>query len=68
MLFLQGTRDALADYELVELVAVRLGERATLATFEGADHSFHVRGGRGTKSDLIPALAETMSAWMRDRR
>ena len=68
MLFLQGTRDALADYELVKMVVARLGERATLATFEGADHSFHLRGGRGTKSDLLPVIAETMSAWMRDRR
>ena len=67
MLFLQGTRDALADYELVKMVVSRLGERATLATFEGADHSFHLRG-RGTKPDLIPVLAETMSAWMQDRR
>jgi predicted alpha/beta-hydrolase family hydrolase len=67
MLFLQGTRDALADYELVKMVVSRLGERATLAAFEGADHSFHLRG-RGTKPDLIPVLAETMSAWMQDRR
>ena len=68
MLFLQGTRDALADYELVKMVIARLGEGATLATFDDADHSFHLRGGRGTKSDLIPALAETMSAWMQNRR
>lgn len=68
MLFLQGTRDALADYELVKMVVARLGERVTLATFEGADHSFHVRSGRGVKPDLIPVFAETMSAWMRDRR
>jgi len=67
MLFLQGTRDALADDGLVKMVVARLGERATLATFEGADHSFHVRG-RGTKPDLVPVLAETMSAWMQDRR
>jgi len=68
MLFLQGTRDALADHELVKMVVAQLRERATLAMFEGADHSFHVRGGRGTESDLIPVLAETMSAWMQDRR
>lgn len=67
MLLLQGTRDALADYELVKMVVSRLGDRATLATFEGADHSFHLRG-RGTKRDLIPDLAERMSAWMQDRR
>ncbi len=67
MLFLQGTRDALADYELVKTVVSRLGERATLAALEGADHSFHLRG-RGTKPNLIPVLAERMSGWMQYRR
>ena len=67
MLFLQGTRDALADCDLVKMVVARLGERATLATFEGADHSFHVRGG-GAKPDLIALLADRISAWMQDRR
>ena len=66
MLFLQGTRDALADYDLVKMVVARLGQRATLATFEGADHSFHMRGG-GAKPDLIPLLADRISAWMQDR-
>ena len=42
MLFLQGTRDALADLTLLGPLCERLGDRATLALFEDADHSFHV--------------------------
>jgi predicted alpha/beta-hydrolase family hydrolase len=48
MLFLQGTRDALAELPLIEPLAQRLGKHATLALLENADHSFHVpiRSGR----------------------
>ena len=48
MLFLQGTRDALADLAELRPVCEALGARATLELFEGADHSFHVpaRSGR----------------------
>jgi predicted alpha/beta-hydrolase family hydrolase len=57
MLFLQGTRDALADIRLVREVCKKL-PMATLKTFEGADHSFKV-----PKQDLIPALAEAIDSW-----
>src|SRR3954470_13727402 len=42
MLFLQGTRDALANISLLESVCKRLGAQATLRLFPHADHSFHV--------------------------
>src|SRR5438132_10798476 len=42
MLFLQGTRDELADLQLVRPLVERLGSRATLKVIEHADHSFHV--------------------------
>ena len=42
MLFLQGTRDTLADLTLLEPVIEQLGKRATLRAIEHADHSFHV--------------------------
>ena len=57
MLFLQGTRDALADISLVEQVCGGL-RSATLKKFEGADHSF-----KAGKQDLIPLLAEAISNW-----
>jgi hypothetical protein len=51
MLFLQGTRDDLAESALVETVVERLGARATLAFFDDADHAFHVRASSG-RNDL----------------
>jgi predicted alpha/beta-hydrolase family hydrolase len=62
MLFLQGTRDALADHALVRGLVARLGESAALVSIEGADHSFHVpaRSGRSdaqVRSDMLDELA-----------
>jgi uncharacterized protein len=66
MLFLQGTRDALADPQLIANVAGSLGDRATLRMFAEADHSFHVlaRSGRSdaqVRTEMFDALAE----WIR---
>ena len=65
MLFLQGTRDALADLALVREVTDSLGERATLHVVEGADHSFAVlkRSGR-TNEEALDELADVAAAWM----
>ena len=65
MLFLQGTRDALADLSLVEPLAKRLGKRATLTLFADADHSFHVPARTGRKdADVMRELIETLTAWI----
>ena len=63
MLFLQGTRDDLAELSLLEPLCKRLGSKAKLELFENADHSFHVpaRSGRTdaeVQKDLLNALAE----------
>jgi uncharacterized protein len=65
MLFLQGTRDALATLDQLEPVCRALGARATLQLFAEADHSFHVpaRSGRRdaqVRSEMLDALA----AWI----
>jgi len=65
MLFLQGTRDELAELELLTPVVKRLGERASLKLFADADHSFHVPARTGRKdtqvmSELLDALVEWM--------
>lgn len=64
MLFLQGTRDKLADLELLRPVLDRLGSRATLHVVDGADHSFATpkRAGRSL-SETLDALAETVAGW-----
>ena len=65
MLFLQGTRDQLADARLLKELAGRLGSRATLALFEDADHSFHVPVRSGRKdSEVIVELSETLAGWI----
>lgn len=64
MLFLQGTRDDLADLALLRPVIDRVGRRATLHIVEGADHSFSVlkRTGR-TNAEVLTELATTIAAW-----
>jgi len=67
MLFLQGTRDALAELPLLESVVARLGARARLVRVEGADHSFHVPAKSGrSDSDVMSELADAISAWIRE--
>lgn len=65
MLFVQGTRDALADVALLRGVVDGLGERAKLQLLAEADHSFHVpaRTGRKDPEVLSEALAEAAN-WM----
>jgi predicted alpha/beta-hydrolase family hydrolase len=65
MLFLQGTRDDLADLTLLKPIVEKL-PTATLHIVEGADHSFHVlkRSGR-TDAEVLKELARTMAAWMK---
>jgi hypothetical protein len=65
MLFLQGTRDALADPALLRAVVDRLGTRATLCPFEAADHSFHVptRSGR-TDAEVLEAIVDALVHWI----
>lgn len=66
MLFLQGTRDALAEAERLARVVGQLGSRAELAWLEDADHSFHVRaaGGRSDAAVMAEAL-DRAADWMR---
>ena len=64
MLFLQGTRDALADLTLLKPVCTKLGKRATLHIINGADHSFHVLKSSGRNDEhVLDELAHTTRAW-----
>lgn len=65
MLFLQGTRDALAERALIEAVVARLGPRATLSLVAEADHSFHVpaRSGR-TDAQLLSEVLQRLARWI----
>jgi hypothetical protein len=64
MLFLQGTRDALAELSLLRPVVDRLGTRATLTLLEDADHSFHVPAKTGRKdADVRREMLDALAAW-----
>jgi len=66
MLFLQGTRDDLADLALLRPVVDQLGPKATLRVFEGADHSFHLpaRSGR-TDAQVMAEMLDAFTDWVR---
>lgn len=58
MLFLQGTRDALAEWSLIEPLCQKLST-ASLVKLEGADHSF-----KAAKQNLLPVLAAEINLWI----
>ena len=64
MLFLQGTRDQLAELDLLRPVCSQLESRAELHVIEGADHSFRVlkRSGKSDR-DVLAELAKTVRDW-----
>jgi len=65
MLFVQGSRDDLADIALVESLIARLGARATLARFDDADHAFHVRAKSGSNdAQVLEHLLDTVVEWI----
>jgi hypothetical protein len=67
MLFLQGTRDAFAQPDLLSQVVERLKPRATLHAVDGGDHSFKVPRKQGTEAQVLQDLVTTIIAWT-DRR
>lgn len=64
MLFLQGTRDRLAELSLLSKSVVSVGTLASLRLFDDADHSFHVRARSGrTDQQVIEALSDAVYEW-----
>ena len=64
MLFLSGTRDALAELALLEPVVKDLGIRATLHLLDTADHSFKIlKRTRGTGEDVFDEMARVTREW-----
>jgi len=67
MLFLQGTRDALASLDQLKPLCEALGARADLKLFQDANHSFHVPARTGRKDpqvrgEMLDALVEWIDA------
>jgi predicted alpha/beta-hydrolase family hydrolase len=65
MLFVQGSRDKLAELSLMQGVVEKIGERATLCLVDQADHAFHApaRSGR-TAADVISGVLDDLTAWV----
>ena len=65
MLFHQGTRDRLADLELLRPLLERVGPRATLHILDGGDHSLKMlkRSGR-TQDDVLAEVARVTREWV----
>jgi predicted alpha/beta-hydrolase family hydrolase len=68
MLFVQGTRDDFARWDLLTAVLARLGPRATLHAVEGGDHSFKVlkRSGR-TPAEVEGEVHRAVLSWLDER-
>jgi predicted alpha/beta-hydrolase family hydrolase len=65
MLFLQGTRDALAELDQLEPVIKSLGRRATLKLFDQADHSFNVPAKSGRKdAEVLADILDAFAQWL----
>lgn len=65
MLFLQGTRDSLAEPGLMQSLVARLGPRAILRLFDDADHSFHVPARSGGNDEQVRrALGDAIEKWI----
>ena len=68
MLFVQGTRDDFARWDLLAAVLERLGPRATLHAVEGGDHSFKVRKKDGRTQAAVDAEVHgAVLAWLDER-
>jgi predicted alpha/beta-hydrolase family hydrolase len=65
MLFLQGTRDALAELDHLKPAIKSLGKRATLKLFDDADHSFHVPARTGRKdAEVLNDILDEFADWI----
>ena len=65
LLFMQGTRDELAEMELLQPLVEQLGARATLHLFADADHSFHVPARTGRKdAEVMAEMLDVLAEWI----
>ena len=65
MLFLSGTRDKLAELNLLTPVCEKLGDKATLHLLDTADHGFKVlKRSRKTAEDVFVEMARVVNSWI----
>ena len=65
MLFLQGSRDGLADLKLLKPLCKKLGKNVELFVIEGGDHSFHMlKSAKRSDEEVMTDAVMKASAWM----
>lgn len=65
MLFIQGSRDELAEFDLLREVIRQLSPRANLHVLQDADHSFHVPARSGRKDPAVREEAlDAICVWL----
>jgi predicted alpha/beta-hydrolase family hydrolase len=65
MLFLQGTRDKLANLDLLRPLLARIQPEPTLHVVEGGDHGFHVPKRSGwTDEEVLDDLCKRLASWI----
>lgn len=68
MLFLSGSRDPLAELDLLKPTVKKLGARAKLVLAADADHSFHVPAKTGRKDpEVFAEILDAARDWMLKR-
>jgi predicted alpha/beta-hydrolase family hydrolase len=66
MLFIQGTADALANFEMIQDVVRGLGSLARLHVIEGGDHSFRAKGKRRPDEEIGQELGEVAATFVKE--
>jgi hypothetical protein len=66
MLFIEGTRDPFARFDLISSVVERLAPLARLHTIEGGDHSHRVPGPKRSDREIGALLGEVAAAFVRE--
>ena len=65
MLFLQGSRDALADLQLLKPLCGKVGKRAELLVIDGGDHSFHMlKSSRRSDEEVLDEITSKAADWI----
>jgi predicted alpha/beta-hydrolase family hydrolase len=68
MLFLQGSRDALAELKLLKPLCAKIGKRAELFIIDGGDHSFHMLKSAGrSDSEVLGDVVRKAAGWMQNQ-
>jgi predicted alpha/beta-hydrolase family hydrolase len=68
MLFLQGSRDSLADLKLLKPLCASIGNRAELFVVQGGDHSFHMlKSARRSDDEVLEEIVNEAVGWMEKR-